>query len=88
MGDLVKGNATGEVKSGTQSALMDVVQAMHKLTLEEKAQLLEYLSRALQYGIRREAFKDISWEEFIERSFGSLPDFTLEREQHGDTEIG
>lgn len=67
---------------------MDVVQAMHKLTLEEKAQLLEYLSRALQYGIRREAFKDISWEEFIERSFGSLPDFTLEREQHGDTEIG
>lgn len=57
---------------------MEVVAAMHKLTLEEKAQLLEYLSRALQYGIRREAFKDVSWEEFIDMTYGSLADDPIE----------
>ena len=76
------------VATKPKSALMDVVQAMHKLTLEEKAQLLEYLSRALQYGIRQETFKDISWEEFLDRSFGSLPDFTLERDQPEYAKIG
>ena len=86
MTDLLKDKASDEVAAGSNRALMDVVRAMHKLSLEEKAQLLEYLSRALQYGIRRESFKDISWEEFIGRSFGSLPDFTLEREQHEDAE--
>lgn len=88
MAEILKDEGSDEIVAGSKSALMEVVQAMHKLTLEEKAQLLEYLSRALQYGIRRESFKDTSWEEFIERSFGSLPDFTLEREQHGDTEGG
>ena len=57
---------------------MEVVQAMHKLTLEEKAQLLEYLSRALQYGIRQESFKDVSWEEFIDMTYGSLADDPIE----------
>ena len=51
MADLIKDKATSEGTVGSQSALMDVVVAMHKLTLEEQAQLLEYLSRALQYGI-------------------------------------
>ena len=88
MADLVKDEASDEVAAGSKSALMKAVQAMHKLTLEEKAQLLEYLSRAIQYGIRQEEYKDISWEEFIDRSFGSLPDFTLEREQHGDPKVG
>lgn len=76
------------VATKSNSALMEVVQAMHKLTLQEKAQLLQYLSRALQYGIRQEANKDISWEEFLDRTYGSLPDFTLEREQPEFAEIG
>lgn len=88
MAEVLKDKASDEIAAGSKGPLMEVVQAMHKLTLEEKAQLLEYLSRALQYGIRREAFKDESWEDFIERSFGSLPDFKLEREQHGDKEVG
>lgn len=88
MADLVKNKASDVAVAGSESALMDVVQAMHKLTLEEKAKLLEYLSRALQYGIRQEEYKDISWEEFIDRSFGSLPEFTLEREQHDDSKVG
>lgn len=85
MAEMMQDQASDEIAAGPKSALMEVVNAMHKLTLEEKAQLLEYLSRALQFGIRQEAYKDISWEEFIDRSFGSLPDFTLDREQHGDT---
>ena len=76
------------VADKSASALMEVVQAKRKLTLQEKAQLLEYLSRALQYGIRQEANKDISWEEFLDRTYGSLPDFTLEREQPEFAEIG
>ncbi len=88
MTDVTQDKASDGEAVGSKSALMEVVAAMHKLTLEEKAQLLEYLSRALQYGIRRETFKDISWDEFLERSFGSLPGFTLEREQYEDTETG
>lgn len=78
MADLTKGKASDEVAVGSKSALMEVVGAMHKLTLEEKAQLLEYLSRALQYGIRQEAYKDISWEEFIDMTYGSLADDPIE----------
>lgn len=87
MADLTTDKATDEVAAGSKSALMEVVAAMHKLTLEEKAQLLEYLSRALQYGIRREAFKDISWEEFSERSFGSLPNLRFRRDESGNREV-
>lgn len=78
MADLVKDKATAAEAAGPTSALMEVVQAMHKLTLQEKAQLLEYLSRALQYGIRREAYKDISWEEFLDLTYGSLADDPIE----------
>ncbi len=78
MADLTTEKASDEVATGSNSALMDVVAAMHKLTLEEQAQLLEYLSRALQYGIRREAFKDVSWEEFIDMTYGSLADDPIE----------
>ncbi|MCY4465379.1 MAG: hypothetical protein OXE46_07575 [Chloroflexi bacterium] len=87
MTDLTMDKTADEEAAGSKSALMEVVQAMHKLPLEEKAQLLEYLSRALQYGIRREAFQDVSWEEFLDRSFGSLPDFTLDREMYEDVGV-
>ena len=76
-----------KLQVGPKSALMEVVNAMHKLTLEEKAQLLEYLGRALQLGIRREAFKDVSWEEFIDSSFGSLPNMRFGRDEFGNREV-
>ena len=78
MAEILRHEAADEIVAGSKSALMDVVQAMHKLTLEEKAQLLEYLSRALQYGIRQESFKDVSWEEFIDMTYGSLADDPIE----------
>lgn len=87
MAELTTGKTSDEVAAGSKSALMEVVRAMHKLTLEEQAQLLEYLSRALQYGIRRESFKDITWEEFIECSFGSLPNLRFGRDEFGNREV-
>ena len=87
MVDVLKEKASREVAVGSKNALMEVVAAMHKLTLEEQAQLLEYLSRALQYGIRREAFKDVSWEEFVDSSFGSLPNIRFGRDEFGNREV-
>ncbi|MDE2636368.1 MAG: hypothetical protein OXI30_08380 [Chloroflexota bacterium] len=87
MAELMQDKASDVPAAGPKSALMEVVQAMHKLTLEEKAQLLEYLSRALQYGIRQEAFKDVSWEEFVERSFGSMPNLRFGRDELGNREV-
>ncbi len=78
MADLLKDKASDEVTVGSKSALMAAVQATHELTLEEKAQLLEYLSRALQYGIRQEAYKDMSWKEFLDMTYGSLADDPIE----------
>ena len=87
MAELMTDKASDAAAQGPTSALMEVVQAMHQLTLEEKAQLLEYLSRALQYGIRQEAFKDVSWEEFTERSFGSLPNLRFRRDEFGNRDV-
>ena len=87
MAEMVTDRESDEAAAGSKSALMEVVKAMHKLTLEEQAQLLEYLSRALQYGIRREAFKDVSREEFVERSFGSLPNLRFGRDEFGNREV-
>lgn len=87
MADLTTDKASEGTAVESKSALMEVVAAMHKLTLEEKALLLEYLSRALQFGIRREAFKDISWEEFIDSSFGSLPNMRFGRDEFGNREV-
>ncbi|MDE2857943.1 MAG: hypothetical protein OXN94_08850 [Chloroflexota bacterium] len=78
MVDLLKGKESDEASVGSKNALIEVVRAMHKLSLEEKAQLLEYLSRALQNDIRREAFKDVPWEAFIKMTYGSLADDPIE----------
>ena len=87
MADLIKDQASSDEAMGSKNALMEVVAAMHKLTLEEQAQLLEYVSRALQYGIRREAFKDLSWEEFIDSTYGSLPNMRFGRDELGNREV-
>ena len=87
MAEVLKGQASDEAQAGSKSALMEVVAAMQKLTLEEQAQLLEYLSRTLQYGIRREAFKDVSREELRESSFGSLPNLRFRRDEFGNREV-
>ncbi len=78
MADLMEDKASEEVAASSDSALIKAVQAIHKLTLEEKAQLLEYLSKSMQHDIKQEAYKDISWEEFLDMTYGSLADDPIE----------
>ena len=78
MAELVKDRALDRAEAKPKNAVIEVVQAMHKLSLEEKAILLEYLARALQCGIRRETVKDVTWDEFIDMTYGSLADDPIE----------
>lgn len=61
MQEVIENETSYSIAEGSHGALLDIVRAMHKLTLEEKAQLLEYLSRALQHDIRQQEYKDISY---------------------------
>ena len=76
-----------DISDITQSALMQVVRAMRKLTLEEKAKLLEHLSRDLQYGIRQQERKDKSWDANPDTTHGSLPKFGFRRDAFGRREV-
>lgn len=58
-----------------------VVQLTGRMTLAEKARLLEYLSAALKQELEAEAFKQIPWEQFVELTYGSLADDPIERNQ-------
>ena len=87
MAETVPDKSSDELALGSDSAFMDLVKAIHKLNLQDKARLLEYLSRSIQQGVKQLAHKDTSWEEFIDQSFGSPPEFRLDREQRGDQEV-
>lgn len=87
MQDVIENETSYHIAEGSHNALLEVVRAMHKLTLGEKAQLLEYLSRALQHDIRQQAYKNISWDEIIDSSFGSLPNLRFGRDEFGNREV-
>lgn len=57
----------------------DVVSLADKLTLFEKARLLEHLSMVLKRDLEVEAFRRMPWHEFIERTAGILADDPIER---------
>ena len=78
MAHVVKDKASDETSASANSALTKALRAMHQLTFEEKVQLLEFLSRSLQHDIKLGAYKDISWEEFLEMTYGSLADDPIE----------
>ncbi len=50
-----------------------------RLSLVEKARLIEHLSAAMQHDLERETFRRMPWHEFIERTAGSLADNPIER---------
>jgi hypothetical protein len=59
-------------------------EALHlaeRLTLAEKARLLEYLSASLKHDLELEAYKHIPWEQFLDLTYGSLADDPIERNQ-------
>ena len=50
-----------------------------RLTLPEKARLLEYLSTSLKHDLETEAYKHLPWEQFLDLTYGSLADDPIER---------
>ena len=49
---------------------------------------VERLSESLCRAIRMESFRQIPYDQFIDRTFGSLPDFTLERDPPEHVDLG
>ena len=56
-----------------------VVTLADRLSLIEKARLLEHLGAELKHNLELEAFRRMPWHEFIERTAGSLADDPIER---------
>ena len=74
MVEAVKRKSADGLAEGSSIALMEALQATLKLTLEEKAQLSEFLSQSMQRDIRQESQNDLSWQAFLDRTFGCLAD--------------
>lgn len=56
-----------------------VVEVADQLPLAEKARLIEHLSAALRHNLELEAYRRMSWHEFIENTAGSIADSPIER---------
>lgn len=50
-----------------------------RLSLVEKARLMEHLSAGLKHDLEVETFRRMSWHEFIEQTAGILADDPIER---------
>jgi hypothetical protein len=57
------------------------VELVSRMTLADKAQLLQYLSTSLRDDITTEAYKYIPKEEFVKLTYGSLADDPIQRNQ-------
>ena len=57
----------------------EAISVTDRLTLAEKARLVEHLSASLRHALEVEAYKRMPWDEFIERTAGILADDPIER---------
>jgi hypothetical protein len=57
----------------------EIVKQADQLTLAEKARLIEHLSATMSLDLEVEAFRRMPWQEFIDRTAGSLADDPIER---------
>ena len=57
------------------------VELVGRMTMADKAQLLEYLSISLKDDITTEAYKHMPKEEFVKLTYGILADDPIERNQ-------
>lgn len=57
----------------------EVVTLADRLSLAEKARLMEHLSSALRHDLESLDFQRMSWHEFVERTAGILADDPIER---------
>jgi hypothetical protein len=58
-----------------------VIELTTHMTLMEKARLLAHLRALLKQDIETEAYRHMPWEQFIDRTYGSLADDPIERNQ-------
>jgi hypothetical protein len=65
----------------------ELTQLAKRLTLAEKASLMEYLSASLKHDLEVEAFKQMPWQQFIDLTYGSLADDPIERAEQPSMEI-
>jgi hypothetical protein len=65
----------------------ELTQLAERLTLAEKASLMEYLSASLKHDLEVEAFKQMPWQQFIDLTYGSLADDPIERGEQPPMEI-
>lgn len=56
-----------------------VVTLADRLSLVEKARLMEYLSAGLKHDLEVESFRQMPWHEFVEKTAGILADNPIER---------
>ncbi len=57
----------------------EAVQLTKQMSVVEKVRLLEHLSTALKYDLEVEAYKHISWDQFLDLTDGSLAYDPIER---------
>ena len=57
----------------------DVVSLADKLSVAEKAQLIEHLGNTLRHDLEVEAFRRMPWHEFLDHTYGILADNPIER---------
>ncbi len=57
----------------------EIVSKADRLPLAEKARLLEHLSTSMRHDLEVEAFKRMSWHEFVDHTAGILADDPIER---------
>jgi len=57
----------------------EVVTLADRLSLAEKARLMEHLSSTLRHDLESLDFQRMSWHEFIEHTAGILADDPIER---------
>lgn len=65
----------------------EAIQLTDRLTLAEKARLLEHLSTALRHDLELEAYKHMPWEQFLNLTYGSLAHDPIERNQPLEADV-
>lgn len=57
----------------------DVQILAEQLPLNDQLRLIQYLSQRVGHQVELEAYKTMTWLEFIDRTAGSLSDSPIER---------
>lgn len=65
----------------------EAIQLTNRLTLAEKARLMEHLSAAMRHDLELAAYKHMPWEQFLDLTYGSLAHDPIERNQPLEADV-